>query len=281
MTEKNLPHTISSVNSLFSFSFHPYKESQAANITILKPVNDIPLDRFITAITNFPWSCSQYKDNYRCIANFIRAHIIALDFDNGKLTIKECGKICRELGINFIIGTTKSHQIEKGGVPPCDRFRLVIPMETFTHSSAMFTQNFIRIMKIFKHADVAVKDAGRFLFPCKKVVDFDMSAVNMKWPISEKEVEEIEKKSKEKRAEKLSFHQSHKIIPNWCMDYLKNGVPEGNRDNTVFKVAAYLFEVGFVESEVESLLLNSNLSSLGENNVKKCISSARRKVIIR
>lgn len=82
-------------------------------------------------ITSEVWGSVVLKDNYRLNKNFKEASLICLDFDEA-LTLEEAKETFK--GYKHIIGTTKSHQIEKvtdGGQvkPACDRFRVVLFLE--------------------------------------------------------------------------------------------------------------------------------------------------------
>lgn len=77
------------------------------------------------------WGNVVLKNNYRKNENFDSAHLICLDFDDA-FTLNEAVETFKDC--KHIIGTTKSHQIDKitnaGQVKPaCDRFRVVLFLE--------------------------------------------------------------------------------------------------------------------------------------------------------
>lgn len=83
---------------------------------------DIP--SLVTGVYGSHYSAGQFIDQHRCIANFIkRSNLIILDIDDGT-TIKDALFYLSEY--RGFICTTRNHAKEKHGLPPCDRFRVVL-----------------------------------------------------------------------------------------------------------------------------------------------------------
>jgi hypothetical protein len=73
------------------------------------------------------YSIAEFKPNNRSSETLISCHAIILDSDDG-YSINAAKQALDETSLNYVITTSWSHQAEKNGKPPCDRFRVVIPM---------------------------------------------------------------------------------------------------------------------------------------------------------
>jgi hypothetical protein len=117
-------------------------------------------------IVRYPWSPCVWKDGDKRIANFLHADFIALDFDTPELPLAQAVNVfCDYI---HVIGTTKSHQKDKGGIV-CDRYRVVLRLGGRVESAEAFSATLGHAMRHYP-ADKACKDAGRFFWPCSEIV---------------------------------------------------------------------------------------------------------------
>lgn len=146
-----------------------YQVSQITDLskaTLLEIETLADLSIFITA-TN--WAPGTFKDGQRKNANFQTSDFIALDIDDG-ITISEFKARLDEKHLSYIIGTTKSHQVQKGETPPCDRFRVIIPLAARVKSEQAYSSIFNRLLNEFPMIDRNARDCARMFYPCKEIV---------------------------------------------------------------------------------------------------------------
>ena len=120
-----------------------------------------------TLITD-AWSPTLYRLPHRLQANFKEAHVAAFDIDDG-MTLDEA--ITKVAHLKHLIGTTASHQQQKGEKGPCDRFRVVLFLERPATTVEEYKET-IRTLasNLALTADKACMDAARWFTPCTAVV---------------------------------------------------------------------------------------------------------------
>ena len=129
--------------------------------------NDLP-----SIITSSPWSPGTFNEMHRTKETFQQMELFVADIDKG-CTIEDA----KRLFANYkcIIATTKSHQkekVKKSGKkePPCDRFRVVVPLTEPILSDKDFKATWGEVQKLCGSMDKACKDSSRFYWPCVEVV---------------------------------------------------------------------------------------------------------------
>jgi len=117
---------------------------------------------------NYSYSAIEFKDDKRHGDNFIRAHSIILDFDEGKTIEQALKDFDSYYGM---IATTKSHQQStKGGIPgekeivKCDRFRVILFLENPIEDKDEFVTIMTNLINKYG-SDKACKDTARYYFP--------------------------------------------------------------------------------------------------------------------
>lgn len=145
-------------------------------------------------ICEYAWSPICWSPRERKGDNFAAALWCALDFDSGEYTLERALDDVTSAGLMHVIGTTKSHGLEKGGdspqgqpAPACDRFRLLLRFERVVTDRKLFERAMRAAMETFPHADKSCKDAARFYFPCKEIVS--AARGHPFWPIDEDQEE--------------------------------------------------------------------------------------------
>jgi hypothetical protein len=182
------------------------------------------------------------KDNFRL------AEWIGLDFDEG-LSIDEAKKIF-EPHIH-VIGTTKSHQVEKGGVK-CDRFRVFLKLQTRIKSKEEYEATVGWWIDTYG-ADKACRDAARFFWPCKEIILFKGwgRLVPVVQPAKKRPASKIKDVS-------LYNGKEHRILPTWIKHVLKDGT-SASRNTVTYKIARDLCKLGYSQAEVSELIMSSSL----------------------
>lgn len=155
-------------------SFHPEEnpfEKRDAHFTAgFIGVGGMDMQRVACCISRFAWSPSIFKGGYRAKRNFTTANLMALDFDNGEMSLKEAinNVFC---DMSCVIGTTKSHQVQKDDSPPCDRFRVVLRLEKALDDYEDYEHTIYNFARPYLGAiDTACLEAARYFKPCKEIL---------------------------------------------------------------------------------------------------------------
>lgn len=141
--------------------------NQAHHMARVSRVIDGPWDELVNQVLLHPWAPGIFKEGHRTNASFEAMDWFVCDIDEG-MTIEEAKVIFAPY--QCAIGTSRSHQIAKRTKPPCDRFRVIIPLSQPITSDADFKATWFEVKKICPAMDPACKDAARFYFPCKALV---------------------------------------------------------------------------------------------------------------
>ncbi len=198
-------------------------------------------------ITKKVWSPILWKDGQRKGDQFLFSDFLVLDYDEG-LSIKDAISMFKDdLGAKFILGTTKSHQKEKNGKPPCDRFRVIIPWHERLSVSAVYLQNMYKITAKLQ-TDVACKDLARHYQPCTDIVMIS-DGLPMKW-------------HPYRPRPRLQYGHQRSIkngeIPGYIMAWLKATPEPGRRNAELYKAAYALKHYVSDENEFLDLIMGSN-----------------------
>lgn len=109
-----------------------------------------------------------FKDNYRCIDNFIKAVVAALDNDNDHsddpkdwISISDVPKLFP--GVPCIVSTSKHHMKQKGDRGPRPRYHVALLIDAIT-SPAEYTALLAKVQQLFPFFDKKALDAGRFFY---------------------------------------------------------------------------------------------------------------------
>lgn len=224
----------------------------------------------IKIMTTRVWSSFIWKDGKRQGAAFEHASGIVLDIDDGPSISETIDKLSAER-ISYIIGTTKSHQIQKGDNPPCDRYRVLIPIaadDPFAGDAFQVRQNVMRLISLYK-SDPAAKDLARKWMPCRRVVACEMSRPPYK--LKEFQAEESRK------IEGRNF-----MMPRWLAAKLEETI-SSNRNYTVHSLACAMFEYTTRSYEqVESMFIHNvkitGRDTFTDNEIRQAVRSAYRKI---
>lgn len=218
---------------------HPGAYSEGFRIA---PLNDFK--RIANGISQYVWSGIAWRDGVRKEQNFRASDWAVLDFDNGELELLTAVEniFC---DMQHIIGTTRSHQKWKGSVPPCDRFRVMIPWEQRVTRIDMYRASMERLVGKFV-CDKACKDGARFFFPCTEIVSINDSA--------DAYLQET------RQPEKPVYSYIRKdscCLSRWAVGMLRISWPEGTRNTTVYRLSIELARIGNNFDEIYQLIVNN------------------------
>ena len=198
------------------------------------------------------WSPCLWAHGVRKKANFRAATWLALDFDEG-LSLEEAKIVFAPF--LHIIGTTKNHGKMKNGVL-ADRFRVVLRSSEIITDRLVYEQTMRALCTLYR-CDPAAKDAARLFWPCKDIVEVKYFGKTFK-PVDVTEVKQARKAWSEYNK---SFDKNN--LPPWVLNYLRNGIPTGERNSITYRIGRELRGLGMTHLEAESLILASNIPSSG------------------
>ena len=200
------------------------------------------------------WTPSLLKNNYRKKENWIGCGWMALDIDDG-LPIEDAIKLLHNY--MFVLGTTKSHRKEKmkpsGEVmPPCDRYRIVIParsvcrdLEDFEYSMKVFAKQF--------EADMSVLEGGRFYFRCSEIHTSQTQGKPFTWMQLTDEEKASIRSAKAARNEKKGLSRRGARI-------LQGADADEGRHKSIFHAAADLGRSGFTLEDTIKIILTTPIA---------------------
>lgn len=231
-------------------------------------------DRISRGIAGFVWSPCVWRNGERRVDNFLRADWVALDFDDGEMTLVDAeNSFCDMV---HIIGTTRSHQIAKDGKPPVDRFRVVLRTERTITAAREYTATLKTLMKKYP-CDPAPKDAGRFFFPCKEIVS--VSGDGYRQEVFAPDPAEDANLMAQKSVERWRFEQFGSV-PGWLKRFLEKGKPtRTGRNQTVYAAAVWLASVGVSEEQTIEALLRApfDRTEFTERELISAVRSGRKR----
>lgn len=111
---------------------------------------------------------------YRSKETSNQTSLVVADVDEG-LSLVEAKAICEKYGHKYIIGITKSHQKEKNGKPPCDRFRVILILDRAVDTGSEYELVWNHIKFLFNEKiDNQCKDSARYYAPCIAIYAEDL-----------------------------------------------------------------------------------------------------------
>lgn len=225
---------------------------------------------FCNYVTHNVWSPIIWEAGKRLRKGFVSCHYAALDFDEG-WRISDAVRWVGTKGISAIIGTSKSHQIQKGAKPPCDRFRLIFPFHEPITDRRDYEWNMERLI-LETGADKACSDAARYFFPCKEIV-FKNQGIGASW-FKAPEAKDATP------ADRAALRESYKTMledgfPGWVHSLINHGVEA--RHKACFRLGATLIWTGMPEEQIVAMILKGPLGAIGQADVARAVANGVRK----
>lgn len=209
--------------------------------------NDI--ERLKKAVVGWVWSPCVWRDGVRRQENFQRADWCVLDVDSPEMDLKEaCERFCDMI---HIIGTTKSHQKDKGGVV-CDRYRVMLKFERPILRLDDYRYTMSRIVKRYP-VDQQPKDGARFFYPCQEVIQSSDDGYG------EEVIEAPEWFDRPgRKAERYSAAGTITPFARWALTAV---VPKGERNTTWYRAGKDLAVAGYEERVAAAMIIDSKTYS--------------------
>lgn len=253
-------------------SWHPTahdKKFIPGNGFLYSDISD--LDRIANCISKFIWAPVVFYNGERREKRYRASNFAVLDFDGDtrEITLKQAihNVFC---DYRHIIGTTKSHRLEKNGLV-ADRFRVVIELEKPVVDLRTY-KYILRSLTEFYDSDKACKDGARFFYPCKQIVSVNHDGDLLEIP----DVPEWFMKPRP-----LEYYETYKnmgYMPVKCEKLLNTMIEAGKRNATFYGVAKDLAKCGYDQSKIIELILSSptyrNQIHEFEDEIKATVGSA-------
>lgn len=239
-------------------SYHPASATASVGTTFTAGFRAADTDdvaRIAVCMSRFAWSQSVFKDGYRSGANFLFADWVALDFDSPEMSLGDAVRTFCDM--IHVIGTTRSHQVDKGGVT-CDRYRVLLKPERRIMSLEDYRATMHPLARKYP-IDRAAAEGARHWFPCKEIISVEGDGFT---------VEVGRGKTAAQLAAERHFaqvrYQRSGQHPRWLRDFLETGATcRVGRNQTVYAAAITLAEVGMSEGEVVSIIEKAPFSREG------------------
>lgn len=215
------------------------------------------------------------KDAPRSKAGFQKAHLVSLDFDSGAFTLDMALDFVKQWELSHVIGTTKSHQKVKvspsGRVEQAhDRFRMVLVASSWCTDREVYEWNMGEVVEMLG-ADKSCVDGARFFWPCADIVSFSPGE-KWRWrPLPSDHLNLAARRALAKARARPYIQTSS--IPPWLQRILlcQERIPEGKRHPKTFDLARRLAIHGWDEDRIYQALMRTNLSDLGEYDVRRTV----------
>lgn len=239
-------------------------------------------------MTTKAWSPVIWNQGLRASNGFVEASLIALDFDNGSFGISDVVSFLTEYSAAYIIGTTKSHMKPKSGVT-CERFRVVIKASC-TGKYKLYRQAYEQLRHAMKHDLAAAKgidrrqapdvfdtscaSPARFFFPCTGIVRTAMDGLD--WQFLQPEYDDDEMGHTKWRETQAAIKGRAEYLPPSIKRLA--WAAEGERNTSLFKLAAYMLDAGFDQDGIIAHLsrTKSTILTLPDKEIRAVITNARR-----
>lgn len=199
-----------------------------------------------------------WANGVRLKKNFRIAEWLGLDFDDG-LTLEDAKR--KFDPYLHVIGTTKSHQVEKGG-KTCDRFRVFLRFGDRCTSADDYEETARKWVRE-TGADKACVDAARFFFPCKEIVVCKYYG-KIIHAVDAEEVRRKKQEAIEVRNRKIAqYYAPNRSLRGQVQSWLRHGCAQGMRNKVCYMVAREAKKSGYSESETISMIMASPIPSSG------------------
>ncbi|MDZ7794951.1 MAG: primase C-terminal domain-containing protein [Spirochaetia bacterium] len=232
--------------------------NKKSDITTFDKEVNIDSEEGLKEVVQYNHTMVKFTSGYRKKANFEYCDVLYADIDNTHsedesewVTISRFRTLFHEY--EYYLVTSKSHQKEKNGAKPRDKFHVYFPVKPL--SSAEELELWLRKLTTkYRFFDPQVKDASRLFFGSPNAKVIHNRGKSIKQDLYDVEVNQGQ-------SEMLPVNQ----------------ITTGNRDDQIYRYACSLRNGGNTEEETRTLLhsINNSIDApLSEDQVEKCIKSA-------
>lgn len=248
-------------------SYHPDSEKAPVGQTFtagFKTVDTNDPERIAKGIVRFAWSPIVFRGGYRHRDNFLFADWLGLDFEDPNFGLGDALNAFSDM--IHIIGTTRNHQVAKGGLPPIDRYRVLVKLENGCESLPDYEWT-LRRMRHRYPIDKACVDGARHFFPCREIVsvqDDGYTEAILVAPPPE---------PPEDRLARLKRTRERGVLPSWVSSALLYGASQGSRSTRCYQLGCRLAELGFSLDDAISRVLASPLAAIGTERLTGSVTN--------
>lgn len=216
-------------------------------------------EELVGIVTAYHWAPGQFiagetksgkASHYKAEQFFKSTDLIGIDIDSD-LTLEEGIKVFG--GFKCVIGTTKSHQKQKGEKPPCDRYRVIIklrvPITKSNIDDYAATYSYLNKMADGK-LDDSCKNPSRYFNACEKIVHINSNGVELQ-PV---EATKIERNT---QSPVIITSSTRGHISYKTKEFLEKGAKEGERNVRLYLAAKDLQQQLYPPNEIYALLEKS------------------------
>ncbi|MCF7946562.1 MAG: primase C-terminal domain-containing protein [Spirochaetia bacterium] len=234
--------------------------NQKSDITTFDKEANIDGREELKEVVQYHHTMVKFTNGYRKKANFQYCDILYGDIDNTHsedesdwMTLSRFRTLFHQY--EYYLVTSKSHQKEKNGAKPRDKFHVYFPVKPF--KSAEELELWLRkLITKYEYFDPQVKDASRLFYGSPNAKVIHNKGKSIKQDLYDVEV----------------YQKQSEMLP-------VNQITTGNRDDQLYRYACSLRSGGNTEEETRSLLyqINNQIDEpLSDTQVEKCIKSAFR-----
>ncbi len=222
---------------------------------------------WLTSQLNSPivWTYGIRKDS-----NFQSSSFCVLDVDDGP-ALEDAVKCFADYA--HILGTTKSHQKDKGGKIR-DRYRVFIQTECKLVKTSVY-KHMNELLARQYGGDIQAVGGHMAFMPLREIISVRDKGKLL--PVIEPPPKMVRKEKWTSNA----IYSGERRMPRYIKDYLEIGPADGERNLTCFKVASGLSRAGFHEDEIVAIILDSRIPLDHSERVQREIRSAVRNAIRR
>lgn len=213
-----------------------------------------------TTICTSNWAPGVFKENRRQNKYLEEIALLVLDIDEG-MTISDAQSLLT--GYTYMIGTSRSHMLQKGNKPACERFRIVLPLNETITNDADFKATWFAAKKLLPTIDDACKDSARFFYSCREIVATNLGR---NWTVRKAVVQnEFSPKS-----QAANTQSSNRLTPaKSTILFQINGAPDGEWHAALYKACIDLKQQRWTQSEaVEFLTVATRGAGLDAHDVQ-------------
>lgn len=134
---------------------------------------------FVISTTVYNTCVATFRDNIRRKENFIQSNLIVFDYDYEECTLEELEDWFSEY--NYAVCTTRNHQKWKKTEPPCNRYRLLVPLSEPVPNTASYAATYDELSKILVPAqDKCMRNGVQYMRAHREFVGGQDDKVNFK-----------------------------------------------------------------------------------------------------
>ncbi len=195
-------------------------------------------------ISTNAWSPGNFIERKRLISALSRIELLCLDVDSGA-TLDDATEQFKQY--KHIIATSRNHQKEKNGVV-CDRFRVVLFLDSPISNDADFKATWETAFKRWPFIDKACKDSARFFYPSPGIISISESG--RCYPVSIA----VLAPTQQTIPESLSRNSEKGELWKSTYKFLAQGAPAGARHTELVKAVGNMREQGYSLGETFDLI---------------------------